>query len=132
MCIRDRPYSTLEPMRKTLLDHPRMEAVHPDPQLADRLLDGLKESPVDAHCFLAGFELALSELLALKVGDVISVNIPATATLRIEDVPIYSGVYGVAEGWRALKIEQALRLPGGWNGDSTLSPTCLLYTSRCV
>ncbi len=124
------PYSTLEPIRKTLLDHPHTESVNPDPQLADRLLDGLKESPVDAHCFLAGFELALSELLALKVGDIISVNIPATATLRIEDVPIYSGAYGVAEGWRALKIEQALRLPGGWSGDSTLSPTFAPFEAK--
>ncbi len=107
--------SSLEPIRKTLLDNTSQEQhANLSPQLSSRLLEGVKESPVDAHCFLAGFELTLSDLLALKVGDVIPVNIPAKAVLRIEDVPIYSGVYGVAQGWRALKIEQALSHPGEW------------------
>ncbi|MCC6136015.1 MAG: FliM/FliN family flagellar motor switch protein [Candidatus Contendobacter sp.] len=113
------PYSSLEPIRKNLLDNACQEQRgNPDAQLTGRLFEGIQESPVDAHCFLAGFELTLSDLLSLKVGDVIPVNIPAKAVLRIEDVPIYSGVYGVAQGWRALKIEQALNLPGEWAATS--------------
>ncbi|MBZ4193219.1 MAG: FliM/FliN family flagellar motor switch protein [Candidatus Contendobacter sp.] len=113
------PCSSLEPIRKTLLDSVRQEQrANLNPQMSRRLLEGVKESPVDAHCFLAGFELTLSDLLALKVGDVIPVNIPSKAILRIEDVPIYSGVYGVAQGWRALKIEQVLSLPGEWTANS--------------
>lgn len=115
------PYSILEPIRKTLLSSLHKEHPNPNPQLTERLREGVKDSQVETHCYLAGFELALSELLALKVGDVIPVDIPATATLQVENVPIYRGSYGVAQGWRAFRIEQALRRPD-WPAYSAPSP----------
>ncbi|HCB14266.1 MAG TPA: flagellar motor switch protein FliM [Gammaproteobacteria bacterium] len=102
------PYSILEPIRKTLLNSLHKEHPHPNPQLTTRLREGIQDSQIEAHCYLAGFDLSLSELLDLKVGDVIPVDIPATATLQVESVPIYRGSYGIAQGWRALKIEQAV------------------------
>lgn len=106
------PYSILEPIRETLLSSLCKEHPNPNPQFTDRLREGVRDSQVDVRCFLAGFELMLSELLALGVGDVIPVNIPPKAILQVEDVPVYSGHYGVAQGWRAIKIEQNLGLPG--------------------
>ncbi len=106
------PYSILEPIRETLLSSLCKEHQSPNPQFTDRLREGVRDSQVDARCFLAGFELMLSELLALSVGDVIPVNIPSKAILQVEDVPVYSGQYGVAQGWRAIKIEQNLGRPG--------------------
>ncbi|MCP5195771.1 MAG: flagellar motor switch protein FliM [Gammaproteobacteria bacterium] len=107
------PYSILEPIRKTLLSSLHKEHPNPSPQLTARLREGIKDSQVESHCYLTSFELSLSELLKLKVGDVIPVDIPAIATLQVENVPIYSGSYGVAQGWRALRIEQVLGRPGG-------------------
>ena len=107
------PYSILEPIRAALLDSLCKEHPNPSPQLTERLYAGIRDSEVDVRCFLAGFELLFSELLGLKIGDVISVNIPSEATLRVENVPVYSGHYGVAEGWRALKIEKTLGPPDG-------------------
>ena len=108
------PYSLLEPIRKNLLSSLCQEHPNPSPALAERLHDGLQESQVDVRCALAGFELSLSDLLALRVGDVIPVNIPSTAVLRVEEVPLYSGHYGVAQGWSALKIDQAVSAPDDW------------------
>ncbi len=105
------PYSILEPIRATLLDSLSKEHPNPSVQLTERMREGIQDSQVDVHCFLAGFELTLSELLELKIGDVIPVNIPPTALLQVEQVPVYSGRYGVAQGWRALKIEQTLGRP---------------------
>jgi flagellar motor switch protein FliM len=116
------PYSILEPIRAALLDSLCKEHPNPSPELAERLYAGIRDSEVDVRCFLAGFELLFSELLALKIGDVISVNIPDEATLQVEDVPVYRGHYGVAQGWRALKIEQTLGLPGGWPEPSAAPP----------
>ncbi len=116
------PYSILEPIRKTLLDSLHKEHPNPHPQLTERLLEGIKDSQVEPHCYLADFELALSELLALKIGDVIPVDIPSIATLQVENVPIYSGSYGIAQGWRALRIEHALGRPGGWAAPAPPSP----------
>ncbi|MCB1764778.1 MAG: flagellar motor switch protein FliM [Candidatus Competibacteraceae bacterium] len=106
------PYSILEPIRKTLLNSLHKEHPNPNPQLTERLQEGIQDSQVETHCCLAGFELSLNELLELKVGDVIPVDIPNIATLQVENVPVYRGSYGVAQGWRALRIEQALGRPG--------------------
>ena len=108
------PYSSLEPIRETLLNSFRQEQPNPGAQFTERLREGIRDSQVEVRCALAGFDLTLSELLALRIGDVIPVDIPSTAVLRVEDVPIYSGHYGVAQGWRALKIERPLGSPGAW------------------
>jgi flagellar motor switch protein FliM len=108
------PYSILEPIREPLLNSACKERPQPSRQLTERLCDGIRDSQVEVRCALAGFELSLNELLALRVGDVIPVNIPSTAVLRVEDVPIYSGHYGIAQGWSAFKIEQSLGSPGEW------------------
>ncbi len=115
------PYSILEPIRDILLNS--LCKAHPNPsqELSARLSEGIQESQVDARCALAGFDLSLSDLLALRVGDVIPVNIPSTAVLQVEDVPLYSGYYGIAEGWSALKIEQALNNTGEWTPNSPLA-----------
>lgn len=115
------PYSILEPIRETLLNSACKERPNPNKQLAERLRDGIQESQIEVRCALAGFELSLSELLALRIGDVIPVNIPSTAVLRVEDVPVYSGHYGIAQGWSALKIEHPLDSPGEWTEHSTPS-----------
>lgn len=108
------PYSILEPIRRTLLDSLHKEHPKPSQKLTERLVEGVKDSQVDAHCYLASVELTMSELLELKVGDVIPVDIPTMATLQVENVPIYRGTYGVAQGWRALRIEEALGERKDW------------------
>ncbi|HUM91698.1 MAG TPA: flagellar motor switch protein FliM [Candidatus Competibacter sp.] len=108
------PYSILEPIRETLLSSTCKEHPNPSKQLTERLREGVQESQVEVRCSLAGFELSLSDLLALRVGDIIPVNIPPTAVLRVEEVPVYSGYYGIAQGWNAIKIEQPLGSPSEW------------------
>ncbi|MBL8258793.1 MAG: flagellar motor switch protein FliM [Candidatus Competibacteraceae bacterium] len=108
------PYSILEPIRETLLNSSCKEHPNPSRQSSERLREGIQDSQIEVRCALAGFELSLSDLLALRVGDVIPVNIPPTAVLQIENVPVYSGSYGVAQGWSALKIEQPLSAAGEW------------------
>ena len=116
------PYSILEPIRENLLNSLCKEHPNPSERLTERLREGVRDSQVDVRCFIAGIELMLSELLALGIGDVIPVNIPPKAILQVEDVPIYSGHYGVAQGWRALKIEQNLGLPGEWTEPPAAAP----------
>lgn len=113
------PYSILEPIRETLLKSLAKEHPNPSDQLSEKMRQGVQDTPVDVRCFLAGFELMLSELMALSVGDVVPVNIPSKAILQVEGVPIYSGHYGVAQGWRAIKIEENLGPPGDWVNQTT-------------
>lgn len=108
------PYSGLEPIRATLLSSYCKEHPNPSKRFTAQLREGVQDSQIEARCSLARFELSLGDLMALRVGDIIPVNIPSTAVLRVEDVPLYSGDYGIAQGWRVFRVEQALGSPGKW------------------
>lgn len=124
------PYSSLEPIRESLLNSFCKEPPNLSEPFAEQLREGIRDSQVEVRCALADFELTLSELLALRIGDVIPVNIPAHAVLRVEDVPIYNGHYGVAQGWRALKIEQSLGSPGASAERSALPSDFAPFTAQ--
>jgi flagellar motor switch protein FliM len=102
------PCSMFEPVRGVLLaslnkEHPRYSE-----RLTRLLQDGVKDSLVDIRCTLAETELSFRDLLLLKVGDFIPMDISDEALIEIEGIPLYKGQYGVAQGWRALKIKRPL------------------------
>jgi flagellar motor switch protein FliM len=102
------PYALFKSMRNSLLSgfSKRPRRGH-DP--VTRLLEeSLKESRVNVRALLAEADLALGEILSLRVGDFIPLEIPSQAILEAEGVSLYSGQYGIAQGWRALKIDQTL------------------------
>ena len=102
------PCSAFEPVREPLLASLSKPHAAPNERLTKLLRDGVKGSRVAVRAFLAETELTIRELLLLKAGDVVPLEIPPTAVLEAEGVPIYSGPYGIARGCRALKITQAL------------------------
>lgn len=112
------PCSMFEPVRSVLQASLYKEHPTHSERLTQLLRDGVKDSQVDVHCLLAEIDLTINELLLLKAGDVISVEIPGTAVLLAEGIPVYSGSYGVAQGLRAVKIEKTLTKPG----DSSIHP----------
>lgn len=61
---------------------------------------------IDARTVLARPELSISELVQLKVGDVIPVSIPASVPLLVEGRPVATGSIGEQDGKAALKIER--------------------------
>jgi flagellar motor switch protein FliM len=61
---------------------------------------------VEARTVLARPELNLSELMQLKVGDVIPVSIPALVPLLVEGRTVAVGSIGEQDGKAALKIER--------------------------
>jgi flagellar motor switch protein FliM len=115
------PCAAFEPVRDSLLaslskDHP----VRND-GLSRLLREGVKDSRVTLRGFLAETEIKLGELLALQVGDFIPMEIPSRAVLEAEEVPVYAGRYGIAQGQRAMKIEEVLI--AFHEGDATMERT---------
>lgn len=102
------PYSMFESVRGNMLASRRKKHQVQDEHLSRLLQEGVKDSQVEACCVLAETELVLGELLSLRVGDVIPLDIPSKATLKVEGFSLYSGEYGLTRGWRAIKIEQVL------------------------
>lgn len=100
------PYSMFESVRRNMLASRKKKYHAQDERLTYLLQEGVKDSQVEACCVLAETELVLGELLSLRIGDVIPLEISPQATLRVEGIPLYSGQYGLTKGWRAIKIEQ--------------------------
>jgi len=51
-------------------------------------------------------ELKVSDLLNLKPGDIIPIELPDAVTLMTEDMPVMRGDYGEYEGSLAVKIHE--------------------------
>lgn len=102
------PCSMLESVRGPLIASLRKDHASRDTRLAKRLREGIEHSEVTVRGVLAETELTVHELLSLKVGDFIPIEVTTKATLEAEGVPVYVGQYGVAQGRRALQIDHKL------------------------
>ncbi|GAB4174412.1 MAG: flagellar motor switch protein FliM [Rhodocyclaceae bacterium] len=103
LCI---PYTTIEPVRP-LLDRP----MPGDASAADhrwvKLLGGrLREAEVELSATLGRGELTLRQILGLKPGDVIPIEIARTVMSEVDGVPLAECRYGVQNGSYALKLER--------------------------
>lgn len=72
----------------------------------EQLGAALGDVRIEARTVLARPELSLSELMSLKVGDVIPVTIPASVPLLVEGRTVAVGSIGEQDGKAALKIER--------------------------
>lgn len=102
------PCAMFEPVRATLLASLRKEHASRDERLTQRLREGVKNSHIEVRGLLAETELTVAELLALKVGDFIALEVTHKAILEAEGVAVYAGQYGAVQGRRAVRVEQVL------------------------
>jgi flagellar motor switch protein FliM len=63
-------------------------------------------------CTLAETDLSLRDIVDMKPGDIIPLEIPDLVTLCAEDVPVFRGRYGVSRGNMAVKIKEQILFPG--------------------
>jgi flagellar motor switch protein FliM len=80
-----------------------------DPEWRARLAHSLQQVRLPVRTVLARPEMRLSELMALKPGDVIPVTLPPRAPLIVADQRLALGTLGDREGKAALMIDEILR-----------------------
>jgi flagellar motor switch protein FliM len=105
ICI---PYSTLEPIREMLYS-----SVRADQQQTDRrwVNQQLKSADVNLVAEFAGAEATVKQLLALKPGDFIGLDLPETVIAKVDKVPLFECHYGVSSGRYAIKVREFLTDP---------------------
>lgn len=103
------PCAMFDQVRGQLLASLQREYPDPDEKYAALLREGIKDSRVSVRGLLTETELTLQELLALRVGDFIPLEVPKLALLEVEGVAIYAGQFGVAQGQTAVKLDRDLR-----------------------
>jgi flagellar motor switch protein FliM len=105
------PYSMLEPIRELLDAGIQSDRIDRDESWNTTLREQLMLAEVNISSVLARKRIDLRELTRLKVGDILPIELPPSVPVCVEDIPVFTGEFGVANGRNAVKITQT-RPPG--------------------
>ncbi|MCX7071532.1 MAG: flagellar motor switch protein FliM [Gammaproteobacteria bacterium] len=103
------PYSMIEPIRDQLDTGLQSDRVEKDERWSLALREQLQEAEVEIGSQLGSMSLSLRQLLQLKPGDVLPMNLPKTIDLCVEEMPVFRGSFGVSNGRNAVKISEVIR-----------------------
>jgi flagellar motor switch protein FliM len=102
------PYSTLEPIRDLIYSPIPGDHAEPDRRWARTLSKQVQAAEVNLVAQLGCSTVRLKELVNLKAGDVLRIDIPETIQATVDGVPVMECKYGVLNGQYALRIERML------------------------
>lgn len=100
------PYSMLEPIRDLLYSSMQSDQVSSDKRWIGTLRKQLQGAEVEIVAQLGHGRVSLRDILNLKAGDVIPLNIPPRIEALVDNVPLMECSYGQQNGQYALKIER--------------------------
>ena len=106
------PYSMLEPIREVLDAGVQSDRDDSDGRWMQALNEEVRSAEVTLECHLTETRLNLREIMHLKAGDIIPVEIPKLVTVSADGVPVFRGKYGTSNGNLAVKVVEEVRLPG--------------------
>lgn len=111
------PYSTLEPIRDVLYSSIQGDSVEPDHRWVNLLKQQIQSAEVDLVVELGSAPANVEQLLALKPGDFIELDLGPLVTAKVDGVPVFDCHYGTADGKYAVKIDKLLTgSEQGWLG----------------
>ncbi|CTP91104.1 Flagellar motor switch protein FliM [Xanthomonas translucens pv. poae] len=98
------PYSMLEPIRELLDAGIQSDRVDRDESWNIMLREQLNTAEVTVSSVLAQKQMTLRELTRLKIGDVLPIDLPKHVPLCVENIPVFTGEFGISRGQNAVKI----------------------------
>jgi flagellar motor switch protein FliM len=108
------PYSMIEPIRELLdagIQGDRSE--DSDDRWRTALQAEILDAEVEMHSTLVEKTLSLDDVLRLKTGDVIPIEMPETITVVVDDVPVFRGKVGISRGSYAVQILEKISRTSG-------------------
>ncbi|GAA5213932.1 flagellar motor switch protein FliM [Corallincola platygyrae] len=111
------PYSMLEPIRELLDAGVQSDKEDTDMRWSKALRDEIMDVPVEIHATLLEHTLSLQEIMNMKEGDVIPVEMPEHATVYVEELPTYRAKLGRSRDNLALKIAEKIKRPESVKSD---------------
>jgi flagellar motor switch protein FliM len=102
------PYSMIEPIREVLNSALQGEQMEIDKRWLRRLSQQVQSADIEIVVNLGQAELSIQQLLAMQVGDVISLDIPQPLVAEVDGVPVMECKCGILNGQYALKVERML------------------------
>ncbi len=102
------PYAQIEPIRDLLCSSMQGDHMEADKRWVQMLSKQVQSAEVELVVNLGEAELNFQQLLAMQVGDVISLDIPQPMIAEIDHVPVMECKCGILNGQYALKVERLL------------------------
>ena len=106
------PYAQIEPIRDLLCSSMQGDHMEADKRWVQMLSKQEQSAEVELVVNMGEATLNFEQLLAMQVGDVISLNIPDPMIATIDNVPVMECKCGILNGQYALKVERLLSSAG--------------------
>ena len=102
------PYSMVEPIRDLLTSSLQGETMEVDRRWAKLMAQQIQNAEIELVANMGTSELTVAEVVNMKIGDVIPLNIPDTITATVDNVPVMECHYGTLHGQYALRVMKML------------------------
>ncbi len=102
------PYSMLEPIRETLYSTMQSDHITQDKRWIGTMTKQLKTAEVKLTCNLGHATVSLRDIVNMRVGDVIPLDVEEMVRAEVDGVPVLEGHYGVHSGQYAIKVERMI------------------------
>ncbi|MFT3802851.1 MAG: flagellar motor switch protein FliM [Burkholderiaceae bacterium] len=105
------PYASLEPIRDTLFSSIQGDSQGVDRRWVSMLTQQIQTAEVELTADLARASATVADLLKLKVGDFIELDLKQTLTAKVDNVPVFECRYGTSNNHYAIRIQSFLTMP---------------------
>ena len=102
------PYAMIEPIRDLLSSSMQGERLEVDDRWLRLMAQQVQAAEVDLVADLGSASITLRQVMDMKVGDVIPLQIPKTITAEISGVPVLECLYGEHKGQYAVKVQRVI------------------------
>ncbi|CBJ40005.1 flagellar motor switch protein FliM [Ralstonia pseudosolanacearum] len=106
------PYTMIEPIRDLLTSAIQGEALEVDKRWVRLLSQQVQTAEVEVVAHLANANVHVSDILNMKVGDVVPIELDDAVTARVDGVPVMECAYGTFNGQYALRVNRMLNMNG--------------------
>jgi flagellar motor switch protein FliM len=103
------PYSMIEPIRDMLTSTLQGEVLGTDKRWVKLMTQQVQAAEIEIVADLAKTKMQLGEVLNMKVGDVIPLQIAEEIEGQVDGIPVMLCKYGLFNGQYALRVEKLLR-----------------------
>ncbi|KMN82052.1 MULTISPECIES: flagellar motor switch protein FliM [Chromobacterium] len=102
------PYSMVEPIRDMLSSTMQADRTEVDNRWVNLMTHQVQAAEVELVATLGQTKVTLGQILNLKNGDVVMLEIPERVEADVSGIPVFEASYGTVQGRYALKVEQVL------------------------
>jgi flagellar motor switch protein FliM len=102
------PYSMIEPIRDVLSSPIQGEALEVDRRWVRVLSQQVQSAEVELTVDLAEIRSSFEQLLNMRAGDVLPIDIPEQVVAKVDGVPVMECGYGIFNGQYALRVQKMI------------------------